>query len=190
MFRGFPRRHLFLAVFLFLGIVRGLSWKPHSPPGYFDSPHHICGTVGFPSNIILKELTIDEKKIWGHLEIFLSSKIKNHRKIRSVGTRICFSGIIREIRNFGIPGEFDMRRKMLSKKIWGRVFLSHRDSIQIYEKAAFYPVQKLREQFFHYLDRFHSGGRLLKMVVLGIPAMTREERDDFIAAGLLHAVVI
>ncbi len=195
MFRRFPRRHLFLTVFLCLGIVRGLIWKPHSPTGYFDSPHRICGAVGFPSDSILKELTlkeltIDEKKIWGHLEIFLSSKIKNHRKIRPVGTRICFSGIVREVRNFGIPAEFDMRRKMLSKKIWGRVFLGRKDSIQIQKNSAFYPVEILREQFFHYLDRFQSGGRLLKMVVLGIPAMTREQRDDFIATGLLHAVVI
>lgn len=197
MFRRFPRRHLFLAVFLFLGIIRGLIWKPHPPTGYFDFPHRICGTVGFPSDIrqrsislILKDLTIDEKRAWGQISLFLSSKVKNHQKIARVGSRICFSEVVREIRNFGIPGEFDIRRKMLSKKIWGRVFLSHKDSIQIYEKAAFYPVQKLRERFFHYLDRFHSGGGLLKMVVLGIPAMTREQRDDFIATGLLHAVVI
>ncbi len=164
----FKRRRFFCVIFLvFLGVFRGIFWKPDHPTQYFYERLPICGTVGFPSEggsdrerRILEDLLLKAEPAWGRIEVSFHQRHCPLLKKVSVGSRLCFSAIIRPIRNFGISGEFDFERYYLKKKIWGRVTLSRKDFIHVQSGGSFYPIQKLREQFSRYLSQF-SGDQIL-----------------------------
>ena len=184
---GVPWNKRFLVLFFFIviGLFRGSVWRPFIPQGYFDHPHNVCGTVGNPTARVLEELTIDQKKVWGRLSLFL----KNRTKI-SVGQRICFQGAIQRIKNFGTRGEFDFERHTGAQNIWGKVSISQKTLITVQKQVAFYPIQKQREKFSQFLNRYSSGA-ILKALVLGDQSqISKPLKEDFIRSGLIHLLVV
>ena len=193
----FERRFLCLVLLVLLGILRGISFNPVYPTTYFDQKLPVCGTVGFPSekksfgiHLVLTDLTINQKSVWGRLQVTLHEKQPRSLQARQVGTRLCFSESITPIKNFGIPGEFDMERYFYLKKIWGRVTLKKETPLDISPRYAYYPVQRARERFSNFSDRFAQGA-ILKALVLGMQSdLPKRLKDDFVKSGLIHLLVI
>ena len=178
------KRFLFLTVFIFIGVLRGIAWKPPALHDYFDHPYDICGTVGFPSGV-LETLLIDHTEVKGRLQMIA----KGYRPLR-VGQRVCFKTSIQRVKNFGTPGEFDLERLVASQNILGKVFLSPKIHLHILPQKAFYPIQMLRERFLIFLDLYSQGG-ILKALILGEKeGLSKTLQEDFIKSGLIHLLVV
>ena len=179
------KRFLALFFLVLIGIFRGVFWKPFIPQGYFDRPHKVCGAVGNPTADVLEDLAIDQKKVWGRLKFFL----KNRSQV-SVGQRICFQGTIQKIKNFGTSGEFDFERFYGAQNIWGKVNLSKKTFVTVQKQTSFYPIQKQREKFSQFLNRYPSGA-ILKALILGDQSrISKNIKEDFIRSGLIHLLVV
>ncbi len=179
------KRFLVLSLLILIGFFRGMIWHPFIPQGYFDRLCEVCGTVGNPTAGVLDDLTINQKKVWGRLKLFL----KNNYKV-SVGQRFCFQGKIQKIKNFGTRGEFDFEHYFASQKIWGKVVLSQKTPVVFQNESSFYPIQKQREKFSLFLDRYPSGA-ILKALILGDQShVPKKIKEDFIQSGLIHLLVV
>ncbi|MBI3017512.1 MAG: ComEC/Rec2 family competence protein [Deltaproteobacteria bacterium] len=178
------KRFLFLFFLILIGIFRGIVWRPSIPNILFSQVHNICGTVGNPSEA-LEHLLIDQKQIKGRLQVFTWGRLP-----LKVGQRICFKAKIRQIKNFGTPGEFDFERYAAAQNIWGKVSLPRKVTITFHSEKYFYPVQSLRERFSFFLDRY-STGEILKALILGEKTgLSKQLQEDFVKSGLIHLLVV
>lgn len=113
-----------------------------------------------------------------------------------VGARIIFKSHIRPVRNFGVPGEFDMQRHLAWQRIWYTAFLPDSRGLAVFSAAPqhpFAPINQLRQRWRHLIERVRGPEQaaLLKTLLLGEKsALPNHLRQQLATTGVAHLFAI
>lgn len=126
----------------------------------------------------------------------LRLSIAQTETIPPLGARVIFNSRIRPVRNFGVPGEFDMERHLAWQRIWYSAFLPNSRGLAVFSLASqrpFAPVQSLRQfwrkQIEQLEDREQSA--LLRTLLLGEKSVLPEAlRQQLANTGVAHLFAI
>ena len=109
------------------------------------------------------------------------------------GDRIIFAGRIKEIRNFGNPGEFDYRRRFASSGIFARGYVKDGLIVKVGDGGGFLTrFSALRERFGDFMDSsLGANSGVIKALLIGERnAIAAETNDAFISTGTAHVLSV
>jgi competence protein ComEC len=113
-----------------------------------------------------------------------------------LGARVMFKSRIRPVRNFGVPGEFDMERHLAWQHIWYSAFLPDSRGLAIFSPASerpLAPAQHLRQYWRKLIDQLGDTEQsaLLQTLLLGEKSVLPEVlRKQLATTGVAHLFAI
>jgi len=109
------------------------------------------------------------------------------------GDRIIFAGRVKEIRNFGNPGEFDYRGRFARSGIFVRAYIKDGLIVKVREGRGFLNAfSGLRERFNDFIDASGAANRgVIKALLIGERnGIAAETNDAFISTGTAHVLSV
>lgn len=113
-----------------------------------------------------------------------------------LGARVIFNSRIRPVRNFGVPGEFDMERHLAWQRIWYTAYLPDSRGLAVFSlfpEPPFSPIHHLRQYWRKLIERLGDAEQsaLLKTLLIGEKsALPDSLRKQLATTGVAHLFAI